>query len=181
MDEVKFKYQYVPNLLNENELNLLTNHCKNLHKTNTTNFDVGQSENLDTYFYKDPLMEMLGSSKKHIFEKVIGKKLHETYTFWRCYTFASDLKKHKDRRSCEISATVFIDADKNSVDWPIYMEGNPVTLKRGDAVLYKGCDVEHWREQFKGDYHIQVFLHYVDAEGEFKDHKGDVKNENNSK
>jgi len=25
--------------------------------------------------------------------------------------------------------------------------------------------VEHWREEFKGDWHAQTFLHYVDKNG----------------
>ena len=28
-------------------------------------------------------------------------------------------------------------------------------------VMYKGCDLEHWREPFMGDNHAQVFLFYT--------------------
>ena len=44
------------------------------------------------------------------------------------------------------------------------MDGKAINLKPGDAVIYKGCDVKHWREPYEGDYHIQTF-HYVDANG----------------
>ena len=27
-------------------------------------------------------------------------------------------------------------------------------------LVYSGCDLEHWREEFKGDNCCQVFLHY---------------------
>ena len=27
-------------------------------------------------------------------------------------------------------------------------------------LIYSGCDLEHWREEFKGDDCGQVFLHY---------------------
>jgi hypothetical protein len=30
-----------------------------------------------------------------------------------------------------------------------------------------GCEIEHWREEFKGDWHAQTFLHYVDKNGEW--------------
>ena len=27
-------------------------------------------------------------------------------------------------------------------------------------LIYSGCDLEHWREEFKGESCAQVFLHY---------------------
>ena len=30
-------------------------------------------------------------------------------------------------------------------------------------LIYRGCDLEHWREAFEGDNCGQVFLHYNDA------------------
>ena len=53
-------------------------------------------------------------------------------------------------------------------DWPIYLEpsgeagkkGIRVDLKQGDMLVYSGCELEHWREKFKGKECVQVFLHY---------------------
>ena len=51
-------------------------------------------------------------------------------------------------------------------EWSIYLEPNiEVNLKPGDMLMYRGCDVEHWREPFKGENCGQVFLHYNDASG----------------
>ena len=55
------------------------------------------------------------------------------------------------------------------------MNGNSISLKPGDAVVYEGIRIPHWRDEFKGDGQAQVFLHYVDADGEHKDHKYDKK------
>jgi len=174
MDGIKnFKYKIIPNLLDEKEIFLLKEYCKNKHIGNQKNFDINQNNCGDTYFYKDELMEVILRLKKEIIEKEIGIDLNETYTFWRCYTYGAELTKHTDRPSCEISATVFIDSD--DTEWPIFMGGKSVSLNKGDAVIYKGCDVEHWREPFNGDYHMQVFLHYVDKHGKYSDYKGDVK------
>ena len=41
----------------------------------------------------------------------------------------------------------------------------PVHMKPGDLVVYKGIDIEHWREKFIGLNHSQVFIHYNDADG----------------
>ena len=39
--------------------------------------------------------------------------------------------------------------------------------------LFIGCEVEHWREPFDGDYHIQAFLHFVNKHGPYAHHEGD--------
>ena len=180
MANLNWKYIVIPKLLNSTEVKLAHEYCKERHIKNTDNFDEKQNNCGDTYFYKDPLIQTFLKNKKKILEKNVNLKLHETYTFWRCYTYGADLKKHKDRPSCEISVTVFIGSDGEH-EWPIYMDGKKVNLKVGDGVIYRGCDIEHWRETYKGDYHIQAFLHYVDANGKYANHKGDAINENFTK
>ena len=39
-------------------------------------------------------------------------------------------------------------------------KGIKIDLKQGDMLVYSGCELEHWREKFKGKECIQVFLHY---------------------
>ena len=41
--------------------------------------------------------------------------------------------------------------------------GTKVVLEPGDMLIYRGCDLEHWRDAFEGDNCGQVFLHYNDA------------------
>ena len=81
------------------------------------------------------------------------------------------LEKHIDRSSCEISVSTMWDSD--GTEWPLYIEGKAIEMNKGDAVIYLGCEDEHWREVFTGDYHLQTFFHYVDQNGPFKDHKYD--------
>jgi hypothetical protein len=108
-------------------------------------------------------MDSLMLSKQSLMEQETGIKLFPTYSFWRMYTFSSDLAEHKDRAACEISVTVMIGSD--GIQWPIFMEDNPVYLEAGDACIYLGCELNHKREEFQGDWQSQVFLHYVDASG----------------
>jgi hypothetical protein len=106
------------------------------------------------------------------FEKVCNKKLYPTYSYARLYKPGEELKKHTDRSACEISATVTLGFDGDV--WSIYMAGNKVDMQVGDVVLYKGMEVEHWREKYtEGKWQAQVFLHYVDAEGPYADQKYD--------
>jgi len=114
--------------------------------------------------YADIAMETLMLKCQPIMEKTTGLKLQPAYTYSRIYKKGDVLKRHKDRFSCEISTTMFLGGDP----WPIYLEpsgkkgmkGIKVDLKPGDMLVYSGCELEHWREKFKGKSCGQVFLHY---------------------
>ena len=122
----------------------------------------------ETYsHYGDVAMETLLEKVKPIMEKEMELKLNETYSYARIYKKGDILHRHKDRYSCEISTTLNLGGD----EWPIHLEpsgeegkeGVEVTMQPGDMLVYKGCDLEHWREAFKGENCGQVFLHYNDA------------------
>jgi hypothetical protein len=104
-------------------------------------------------------------------EELTGLELYPTYTYGRIYWKGSTLAPHKDRPSCQYSATLCIDNDPKP--WPIFMDGKKILLNAGDIAVYKGCEVEHWREPYEGNQQIQLFLHYVDANGIYKDFKFD--------
>tara|TARA_R100001460_G_scaffold19773_2_gene41056 strand:- start:69 stop:689 length:621 start_codon:yes stop_codon:yes gene_type:complete len=114
--------------------------------------------------YSDIAMETLMLKCQPKMEKATGLKLYPAYTYARIYKKGDELKRHKDRFSCEISTTMNLGGD----DWPIYLEpsgkkgmkGVKVNLKPGDMLVYRGIDLEHWRQKFKGKECVQVFLHY---------------------
>ena len=163
VDLKDFKYKVIPNFITQEEINLLSKYCRIKHRTNLQHFDWAQNKVGDTFIYGDAVFERLMLTKLNKVQEISGYNLHPTYAFWRMYSKFSDLTPHTDRPSCEISVTVMIGSD--GTPWPIYMEGEPVVMKPGDAVVYKGCEVKHWREEFEGDWQSQAFLHYVDAEG----------------
>ena len=106
--------------------------------------------------YGNIAMETLMLKIQPVMEKATGLKLYPAYTYARIYKKGDVLKRHKDRFSCEISTTMNLAGD----DWPLYLEGVRVDLKPGDMMIYKGMELEHWRNKFKGKECIQVFLHY---------------------
>lgn len=169
MDALNKGYKVIKNFLTKEEIDLLTHYTRLKHRTNFDSFDLEQSDQGDTMYYGDPVTDALLITKKTLMEKETGLKLLPTYTFWRMYTYYADLKKHRDRPSCEYSVTVKINSC--GVSWPIFMEssGTGIDLENGDAVIYRGCELEHWRENFKGDWHAQTFLHYVNANGPHKE------------
>lgn len=130
----------------------------------------GDTQIPDTYnSYGDPLAETILSKLKNKIEKEYGKSLVETYAYTRLYKNGDTLHRHRDRKACELSATINIGGDP----WPIYVDptgkenqaGVRIDLNPGDLLIYKGCDFEHWREPFKGEKCLQIFLHYNPKRG----------------
>lgn len=120
--------------------------------------------------YADPAMEALLLQLHPLMEKNTGLELDPTYSFYRVYRPGDELVNHTDRESCEISCTVFFNseyADQN-YNWPIFIDGTAIDQQPGDLAIYRGCDLQHWREPFTGsdsDWHVQGFFHYVDKNG----------------
>ena len=166
-----FKYKLIKNFLPKEERLLLLDYTRIKHRTNMASFDFAQNNNGDTFFYADPLMESLMLQKRDLIADSINLKIYPTYSFWRMYTYNAILKEHIDRPSCEISVTAMIGSC--GTEWPIIMDGNSIELEPGDAVIYKGCEIFHSRDAFKGDWHSQAFLHYVDYNGPYMEYAMD--------
>ena len=136
--------------------------------------------------YADFVMETLLVKMLPIMKEHTGLDLIPTYSYARAYKKGDILKRHKDRPSCEISTTLNLGGDK----WAIYIDptgsnnvideyknihkpnapkGDKVVLEVGDMLVYNGCELEHWREEFMGNICGQVFLHYNQVNGKFAD------------
>lgn len=128
--------------------------------------------------YSDPAMESMLLHLQPIMEEHTGISLFPTYSYYRVYRNGDELFPHTDRESCEISATLCFNYNYDSqvFSWPIYMDGNKVVLNPGDLVIYKGCELTHWREKLNHEeeiWHVQGFFHYVDVNGPYKSFKYD--------
>lgn len=130
-------------------------------------------------FYGNKYMGKLHSTLKAKLEKLTGLKLFKTYTYYRVYKKGDVLRIHSDRPSCEISISLCL-GYKAKKPWGLYVlshneEPIKVLLRPGDALLYKGVEMKHWRPKFTGEHQAQIFLHYVDANGPYAEWKNDKK------
>jgi len=108
-------------------------------------------------------------------EAVVGEELLPTYSYARLYSNGDELKQHIDRPACEISATIQLGRSHHYA-WPIFMGGKRFDMGEGDAVIYKGCEIPHWRNVCQGPdgyYSGQLFIHFVKKHGKHSDHFGD--------
>jgi len=187
-------YVKIENFLNSEILNLLYSYVKNESlrlsyiKKNNINY-----ENFKNFYgtfddeqalgdfsrYGSLIFDTLLENSLNQMEYFTGKNLIPTYSYHRLYTTNTDLKKHIDRPSCEISTTLCLGYDISNIDknfypnynWPMFVKKNnketPIYLNPGDMLVYKGHEIEHWREPFLGINHAQVFLHYNEKNGKF--------------
>jgi alkylated DNA repair dioxygenase AlkB len=111
-----------------------------------------------------------------ILSETINCELYPTYSYLRIYVKGAVLEKHQDRPSCEVSATVPLSYSSDNI-WPLYIERGDKTisveLEPGDALIYKGIEIPHWRDAFEGERQVQVFLHYVKKHGDYSEYKFD--------
>ena len=115
-------------------------------------------------------------------EKVLGRKLYNTYYYDRFYFPGQELTRHADRDACEISVTVHISSNLQE-PWPIWIktpdtyadkkktlitqrgENRSVILNTGDGMIYKGCERPHWREPMPTEYKRTWYGKRVEKEG----------------
>jgi len=200
-------YLFLPGLVKD-LTNLQYNHVTDAdgkRLTGTLNFVHGGKAYLDPVEhqvegafsrYNFPPYKNLHFTIRKEVEKHLGIDLLPTYFFERYYYVGHRLDRHSDRPSCEISVTLQLNTNSNK-PWPIWFnkpDGTDgyVLMKNGDAVVYKGCEREHWRDPLESKYnrlqnkwrqfrkkeddtcHHQIFLHYVNAQGQYVHHANDA-------
>ena len=120
--------------------------------------------------YWHPMYRKIHTGIRKKLEKIIGRKLYNTYYYDRFYFPGQALTKHADRDACEISITIHISTNlpDSLKDWPIkiktpdkYTDAQKTTilvpgdertlvLNPGDGMIYKGCERPHWRDPMPG-------------------------------
>jgi hypothetical protein len=163
--------QFVPRIM----CDYVTENIKVLEGNSSFDYNDGQVEK--AFSAAAPaLTETLLDVMTPVLSQAINCELYPTYSYLRIYVKGAELEKHQDRPSCEVSATLPLSYDSPSI-WPLYIEaGNKVIgveLEPGDALIYKGIEVPHWREAFEGERQVQVFLHYVKKHGDYSEFKFD--------
>jgi hypothetical protein len=178
MNFKKNKYLIIKDAISKDLANFCCDYFMLKRQVAVTMFDTRYISQFTEYFgiwndqqipktyshYSDIVMETLLVKLLPVMEKQTGLKLNPNYSYARIYKKGDILHRHKDRFSCEISTTLNLGGDS----WPIYLEpsgkegskGIKVDLKPGEMLVYRGNELEHWRESFKGENCVQVFLHY---------------------
>jgi hypothetical protein len=160
-------YLHIPNFISKEEANSLASQLIEYSKLpgNLMRPDTQVLNSLAMYNYL-PFVKFL-VKKIHDVSKILQEDVLPTYTYTRIYNHGEVLNRHRDRPACEISLSLNLKKDN---EWPIWFQkpnGEEISLElnQGDAVMYLGEIADHWRNAYQGQEHVQLFLHYVRAEG----------------
>jgi hypothetical protein len=165
------------------QLNYWDNNVENFNHT-----EVEQQVEGSLARYWHPQYRQIHTGIRLKLERIIGRKLYNTYYYDRFYFPGQELTPHADRGACEISVSVHISTnlEDKDADWPFWIKSSTgevrsISLEPGDGLLYKGCERPHWRDPMPGVrkrdripflkktnpyYYHQIFFHYVLQDGQ---------------
>jgi hypothetical protein len=121
--------------------------------------------------HNEPLLRYYHRELAPLISRVAGTAFKPSFGYFASYRQGATLKKHTDRPQCALTASLLLDFDGGPATakaWPLCLElpasGDQIAiaLDVGDAVLFRGCELPHYREPFAGERSASYFLHYVD-------------------
>jgi hypothetical protein len=132
----------------------------------------GDADWPDRYFSgRDPICYFFHHQLTDAVSAVAGERVKPSFAFFASYHPGSVLPPHRDRDQCEYSMSILIDHSPEldqASPWPLYLHppgapaAVPISTRLGDAVLYKGREVTHYREPLAAaDYCSFWFFFYV--------------------
>ena len=123
--------------------------------------------------HQEPVAVHVHGQLAALVSQIAGKPVKPSYAFVSSYEPGAELARHVDRAQCEYSLSLQVGyaPDRNlSEAWPIYLDTPaasqvPVSLRVGDALLYRGRQLPHYRYRLpEGHRSIHIFFHFVDQE-----------------
>ena len=133
-------------------------------------FPLGDDQSALRHFaHNEPVARFFHYQLAGAMSQVAGEPVKPSYVYFASYQGGAELEKHTDREQCEFSITFCVDytpEPEAQTGWPILLETpqGTVTVYQaiGDALLYRGCRVPHYRKRlWRGATSSSIFFHYV--------------------
>jgi hypothetical protein len=130
----------------------------------------GQSEGRYTA-HNEPAVAFFHRQLAQALCDAAGAWIVPSYSYVTAYQAGADLPPHTDREQCEYTLSLAIDATPEpaaQAPWPLWVQTHEgaiaVWQHLGDALLFRGRYLPHWREQLAWDQTAcNILFHYVDA------------------
>jgi len=164
----KHRYLFVKGLLPRAILEYLKVYYAVLLSNNALSSDVQCPASLS--LGGDPALDAIMEWIRPKVSRLVGFELAPTYSYTRQYAKGDVLPRHTDRDACEVSVTTAIEIPKGGPPSVIHLKppdspATKVEMLEGDGCIYAGAEIEHWREQFRVDGYVQLFLHFISKHG----------------
>lgn len=145
-----FGYARLPRWLNRPQLQGLGRHLEGLaragafHREHRYLGHLGIHFEVATRFWQHQLVPIISS--------IVDEEVRPTLCYVRIYGERAELLRHTDRPGCTWNVSIAYDVTSppDAPLWPLWLRGAAgdvaIGLEPGEAVLYRGTAVEHWRE-----------------------------------
>ena len=104
--------------------------------------------------YQESVAQFFHRQIAHVVGAVAGMPVKPTFVYSVSYTGGTNLEVHTDRAQCEYAVSLLVDYTPEPLEqspWPLQLNGPNGTRKiwqaLGDAVLYRGTRIPHWRDR----------------------------------
>lgn len=120
--------------------------------------------------YNDALSIYFHEQLAPLVSRLVGETVKPSYVYSAIYVEDAILKPHVDRPQCEFTMSLQIGYDPVQTDatpWALCLDDASekrveTFLANGDALVYKGCELIHYREAlFKNHRSTSIFFHFV--------------------
>lgn len=116
--------------------------------------------------HNEPIARYFHYQFRNLVSQIAGEPVKPTYAYISAYRGGAALRAHLDRRQCEFTMSLLIDSKEDAEPWPLWFQTHTgktsLTLACGDAVLFCGCELPHWREVSATEQFATTLLfHYV--------------------
>ena len=174
------------NLIDTSSLNIYSAYFHSVAWQDESKFDIPPSSidfgSATTYSVSNDVLTLaMLDVYTPLVRQVMNRDILPSYTYTRVYEKGTQLLSHRDRASCEISMTVNLYQEGTEPE-PFYVSNKPLEESTdeditkilsypGDAIIFKGQEFVdghyHWRDPTKSKQHLQGFLHWVYADGNY--------------
>ena len=165
-----FERGYVPlaGLIHPYHLGALRRYYRRQIRTGA--FRLGDEQSaLRHVAHNDPVARFFHHQLAGVVSAAAGEPVKPSYVYFASYQGGAELERHTDREQCEFSITFCVDFTPEplaATDWPIRLDtpqGALIVYQAiGDALLYRGCHVPHYRKRLRqGATSSSIFFHYV--------------------
>lgn len=165
-----YKRGYAPfaGLIHPYHIGALRRYMRRLIRSGALRLGDGQSE-LRHVAHNEPVAQFFHHQLARAMSRIAGEPVKPSYVYFASYQGGAELARHTDRPQCEFSITYCLDFTPEPVratEWPILLDTpeSTVTVYQaiGDALLYRGCQVPHYRKRLRqGATSSSFFFHFV--------------------
>jgi LPS sulfotransferase NodH len=122
-------------------------------------------------WHNEPIARFFHHQLTGLVTRIAREPVKPAYCYTSAYRSGAALSAHFDRRQCEYTLSVLVDHSGTPAarPWPLFFQAPSrkvaITLTVGDGVLFRGCELPHWREATQSTFdQTMLLLHYVPAD-----------------